>query len=147
MTNRSESINSVERTLNIVEFLRDRERASISKISSELGYAMSTTHRYLKTLVDRGYLVEGDSGYRLSRQFLELEQFAQNWRPEYKLAETKINELATETNESRQITERRGAFSSNPSNTLFGACAVRSSSACRGTRSRPVHLISSALDT
>ena len=98
-----ESITSVGRTLNIIEFLRDRGQASLSIISSELGYTMSTTHRHLETLVDRGYLVKEAEGYRLSLQFLELGQFAQNWRPEYKLARKKVSELAAETNERVQF--------------------------------------------
>ena len=103
MTTDGESITSVERTLNVIEFLRDHEQAPLSTISSELGYTVSTTHRHLETLVERGYLVKETEGYRLSLQFLELGQFAQNWRPEYKLAQKKVRELAAETNERVQF--------------------------------------------
>ena len=103
MATEGESITSVERTLNIIEFLRDNGQAPLSIVCSELGYTTSTTHRHLETLVERGYLVKETEGYRLSLQFLELGQFAQNWRPEYKLAQKKVRELADETNERVQF--------------------------------------------
>jgi len=103
MIDESDTINAVGRTFDIVEFLRDNGEASLSTVSRELGYTKSTTYRHHQTLTGRGYLVDGDAGYRLSLQFLELGQFAQNWWSAYPLAREKVDELAAETNERVQF--------------------------------------------
>lgn len=96
-------IRSVERTLDIIEFIRDEGRTSLSTIASDLGYTKSTTHRHIKTLAKRGYVVNEGGEYRLGLRFLELGKLAQELRPEHRLALSKVNELAVDTKERVQF--------------------------------------------
>ena len=97
-----DAVSSVETVFDIVEFLYQREGATISEVAAELDYAKSTVHRHLTTLVHRGYVVQRD-GYYVGLRFLELGQQARTRRHAYQLAKEKVDELAAETDERAQF--------------------------------------------
>ncbi|USZ73728.1 IclR family transcriptional regulator (plasmid) [Natronosalvus halobius] len=87
----------------IVEFIKDNEGSTITVIANELGFAKSTVHRHITTLLDLGYIVETPTGYEIGLQFLDLGQRARTRHPGYKLAQDKVEELANQTGERAQF--------------------------------------------
>ena len=103
MATGDELIGAVGRTLDVLELLREQRATSLSTVASELGMSKSTAHRHLRTLEGRGYLVEGEAGFRLGLKFLDLGESAKRERPAYRLAGTKVAELADEIDERVQF--------------------------------------------
>jgi len=66
-------INSVEKTLKILELLAEKGELSVAEAASKLGMNRSTCHRFLVTLRELGYVVQNTlSHYRLSFRIFEL---------------------------------------------------------------------------
>jgi IclR family transcriptional regulator, KDG regulon repressor len=68
------SVHSLERGLDLIELLTDKEtEVSLTEISQEIGFSKTTTHRILKALKSRGYMQQ--------------DPVTLNWKPSYKLFE------------------------------------------------------------
>src|SRR5690606_26931282 len=68
-------VNAVVRSLNILETLADEEEGlGITEISQRLGLAESTTHRLMRTLHHKGYVVQDEKteNYQLGLKILSL---------------------------------------------------------------------------
>ena len=66
-------INSVEKTLKILELLAEKGEISVAEAAAKLGMNRSTCHRFLVTLRELGYVVQNHlSHYRLSFRIYEL---------------------------------------------------------------------------
>lgn len=103
-----DTVGSVETLFDVVEFVHEHEGVTLAEAAASLPYAKSTIHRHLATLKDRGYVVEED-GYYTGLRFLELGERARSRRRAYRLARTKVEELAAETGERAQfIVEEHG---------------------------------------
>lgn len=75
--NQSVIINSVDRTLDVIEYLYKEKRGiSISQISKELQLYKSTVYRTLATLQNRGYVVQNEESglYSLGPKFYVLSE-------------------------------------------------------------------------
>lgn len=103
MEHSSNSVITVEKTLAIIEFLRETDAATLSEIATELDLAKSTIHRHLVTLERSEYVVEKPEGYTLSLKFLDLGEFTRTRDSAYKLAEETVRQLAEETEERAQF--------------------------------------------
>jgi len=71
----SSTVQSVERTLNILEVLSDEGAPmSISELAEKVGLKVSTVHRLLNTLVQRGFVKQDEDThkYRLSFKLLRM---------------------------------------------------------------------------
>jgi len=64
------TVKSVETALDIVEFLHEREEASMEEITTAVDRSQSTVHRHLTTLREQGYVVDTSGLYSLSLLFL-----------------------------------------------------------------------------
>lgn len=69
-TEAGSTVKSVETTLEILEFLHEREEASMEEITAGVDRSSSTVHRHLITLRRRGYVVNRSGAYALSLLFL-----------------------------------------------------------------------------
>lgn len=96
-------VTSVEKTLDIVEYLRREGRTPLSTVAADLGAAKSTIYRHLTTLEHRGYVVRDDDGYALSLRFLDVGEHTRSREPAYQLAGKKVEELAATTDERAQF--------------------------------------------
>lgn len=70
-----QTVQSVERTFDVLEALAAaRQPVSISELSQKLGLHISTVHRLLGTLIERGYARQDESGgrYGIGPRLLEL---------------------------------------------------------------------------
>ena len=66
-------INSVEKTIRILELLAEKGEISVAEAAAKLGMNRSTCHRFLVTLRELGYVVQNHlSQYRLSFRIYEL---------------------------------------------------------------------------
>jgi DNA-binding IclR family transcriptional regulator len=66
-------INSVEKTIKILELLAEKGEVSVAEAAAKLGMNRSTCHRFLVTLRELGYVVQNRlSHYRLSFRIYEL---------------------------------------------------------------------------
>jgi DNA-binding IclR family transcriptional regulator len=104
-----DTVRAVDRTLALIEFLREHGPATLSTIVTNLQLPKSTVHRYLRTLRRQKYVVADGGVYRLSLWFLNLGEYARRQHSASHLAAQKVGELAEQTAERAQfIVEEHG---------------------------------------
>lgn len=65
-------VGSLEKGIQVIELLAEKEPLSVSQVGTELGLNRSASHRFLATLRELGYAEKGDDGkYRLTFRLLE----------------------------------------------------------------------------
>lgn len=104
MANNSNSLKSVERSFQILEFIRDNEPVSLTQVSEALDMSKSTIHRHLSTLVSIGYLGQEDGQYRVSFEFLSYANRIHLRDPSYPMIKRKVRDLADTSEELIQFT-------------------------------------------
>lgn len=72
MDDPSVPINSVKRSYEIIDAIRDRERAGVTELADALDRPKSTVHNHLQTLEQLGYVVTADGQYRLSTRYFHI---------------------------------------------------------------------------
>lgn len=92
-------VETVERAVDIIDYLKENGPATIGEVTAQLGCAKSTAHRHLKTLEANSFLVEEDGEYRLGIRFLDYGVVARNRYPLYQEVKPKVDALADETDE------------------------------------------------
>lgn len=103
------TINSLDRALRIVDYIRRHDGAGVSELAAEFETSKSTTHRHLKTLKEHGYLVQDGSTYHIGLRFLDPGVHAKYRQDAFSILEPRIEELAAETDERAQfIAEENG---------------------------------------
>lgn len=103
MATDTKKIHAVERTLEIIETLRDFEPAGVSEIARNVSVSKSTVHTHLVTLADEGYVIREDDEYRLSCTFLSIGSSIQERFELYRVGKQHVDELAQETDESSNL--------------------------------------------
>ena len=104
LSNRPKSpVKTVDTSFELLEALHDLDGATLSELAEEVGLALSTVHRHLRTLHHRRYVVEEAGEYHVSLRFLELGTYAQTRKRGYRMAKEKVEELAAETDERAQF--------------------------------------------
>lgn len=93
------AVETVDTAFDIVDVLKRREGAGITEIADELGLAKSTVHRHVKTLEERGLLLQEGNDYRISTWFLDYGIHVRNRHPLFDVVKPKVDELAAETDE------------------------------------------------
>ncbi|SEH64135.1 DNA-binding transcriptional regulator, IclR family [Halopenitus malekzadehii] len=97
--NKSQTLESLEKTLNVVELLKSERKLTLSQISSKTGLPKSSVHRYLSTFRSRGYIVFDGSHYQLGSKFLDAGLRYRERTPLFQEAKHKVDELAEKTGE------------------------------------------------
>lgn len=72
MEDPSVSINSVKRSYEIVDAIRERGRAGVTELAEALDRPKSTVHNHVQTLERLGYVVNTDGQYRLSTKYFHI---------------------------------------------------------------------------
>ena len=94
-------INSVEKTVRILELLAEKGELSVAEAALRLGLNRSTCHRFLVTLRELGYVVQNPlSHYRLSFQIFELGMKVANRLQVRQIAYPYLRELSKLFNET-----------------------------------------------
>lgn len=96
-------------TFEILETLNDADGLRLTELADELDMAKSTVHRYLQTLHAGEYVVKEDDEYYVSLRFLDFGWNARSRKEGYRMAKSKVAELAEATEERAQfIVEEHG---------------------------------------
>lgn len=104
-----ERIETVERTLTIIDAIQELEGARVTELADHLGWAPSTVHGHLKTLEHHRYLTKEGDTYHIGLEFLNRGGFARQRKESYEMAIDIVEELASETEERAQfIVEEHG---------------------------------------
>lgn len=94
-------INSVERTIKILELFAEKGELSVAEAAAHLRLNRSTCHRFLVTLRELGYLVQNTlSHYRLSFRIFELGNKVANRLQGRQIAYPYLKELSSLFNET-----------------------------------------------
>ena len=97
------SIEAVNKSLRVVEALKDMDGARVTELADELGWAKSTVHSHLESLESNKYVVYEDGQYVLGFRFLDIGEYVKHRKSYYSLIQSKIDELAEETGERVQF--------------------------------------------
>lgn len=92
-------VETVERAIDLLEYLKVNGPAGIGEIAAEFDCAKSTVHRHLRTLEANSFLVEEDGEYRLGTRLLDYGIRARDRYALFREARPKVDELAEQTEE------------------------------------------------
>ena len=98
-TDEGDRVQSVVKTLDILEALWQSEGAGVTQLTERTGLPKSTVHAHLTTLRSKGYVVQDGDEYRLGIRFLSFGEHVKHAEPLYGAAETPIQALAEKTGE------------------------------------------------
>jgi DNA-binding IclR family transcriptional regulator len=96
-------VQSVDRTFEILETIRDHEKVGVTEIAEQLDVSKSTVHNHLNTMDARGYVVNEDGTYRLGLRLLSFPNTLQKSHRVYQTAKDEIDELVEQTGERSQV--------------------------------------------
>lgn len=97
------TVKSVENALEILEYLRDVNEATVSEIAQHSTLSSGSVHTHLTTLKQHGYVVQGGDAYRLGPLLLPLGEHVRNKSPIYQAAAEQVDRLAEETGECAHL--------------------------------------------
>lgn len=102
-------LKTIDKTVTIIEAMREKGEGSITELASALGYNKSVVHRHLSTLEQHGYVIKQGDRYELGLKYLELGGWIRKNMALYRHAEPEIEQLARDTGElANLMTEERG---------------------------------------
>jgi len=96
-------INAVDRTVDILEQLRERDGATVTELAETVDLSPGTVHTYLSTLADRGYVRKEGETYHVGLFVLPLGEYVRTNSDIYAAAKPVLDELATETGEATHL--------------------------------------------
>jgi DNA-binding IclR family transcriptional regulator len=97
------NIQAVDRTLQILEYIRDTEEIRITELANSLGVSKSTVHNHLSTLSDHGYIIKTEGKYQLGLRFLSFAHMLQESNRLYLSAKPEIDDLVDRIDERSQV--------------------------------------------
>ncbi|MFC7230924.1 IclR family transcriptional regulator [Saliphagus sp. GCM10025308] len=97
-------VQAVQRSLAIVDMLRDTGGARVTEVAREIGVSKGTAHCHLATLEESGYVVNESGEYKLGLRFIDLAHYAKNRIDIYDIATTEVDALAEESGEMALFT-------------------------------------------
>lgn len=101
---------TADRALDVLQlFTEEKPVWSGAEISERLGVARSTGYRYLSSLVQSGFIAEGDGGFQLGPRIFQLARVARRNIGLAEVALPTMHELAKEVNETVLLTRRSGS--------------------------------------
>lgn len=96
-------LKSVNRAFEIIEYLREEGESTLSEISTAFDMPMSTAHIHLATLVESGYVMKKDGGYRCSLLFLRTGGQLRDRMELFRAAKTEVDDLQQQLGENANV--------------------------------------------
>lgn len=96
-------IQSVELAFEILEVLRDLEGAGVSDIAAEINRSPGTTHTYLATMQESGYVRSVEGEYHVGLFALPLGEYVRAHSRLYQAGKSEADKLAQETGEASHL--------------------------------------------
>lgn len=103
-------LKSVMQSFRIIEYLRERDGATLSEIATDLELPASTAHIHLSTLVESGYVVKIDDEYDCSFRFLATGGEMRDGLALYQAAKSEIDELRETLGEHANLTVEEDGY-------------------------------------
>jgi len=97
MENRTNTLQTTSRSLDIIESIKRSSGATVSELVDELDMSRSTVHNHLLTLREKHYIVKEGNTYHIGLQFFHLGEHAITRKPSYEVISHRVKELANET--------------------------------------------------
>lgn len=94
---------TTERSLLIVEVLKELDGATLAEVATEMGMARSTAYAHLETLREFGYVTKWEHRYAIGLQFLHIGGHAVNRSRAHRMVKSKVRMLADTTRERAQF--------------------------------------------
>ncbi|WP_225335371.1 IclR family transcriptional regulator [Halomicrobium urmianum] len=102
-------VKALEKSVEIIEVLKERRSAYLREIAAELDMNKSTVHNHLATLREQEYVIKDGDAYELSLQFLNIGGVLRNEIDLFEAAKPEIDELAASSGELvTLVTHERG---------------------------------------
>lgn len=103
-------VRTVDRTLEILEIIRDLDGTGVSEIAERVDIGKSAVHNHLSTLANREYVVKEGDEYHIGLSFLGLGAYARNRTEIYETARPEVEKLAADTDElANLMVEKNGS--------------------------------------
>lgn len=90
-------VQTVETALEIFEFIKTADRATLTEIADHVGFAKSTILRHLSTLENNGFVVRNGDTYQLGLRFLDYGIHVRTFSDLYQVGRERADQLAEET--------------------------------------------------
>ncbi|MCU4743265.1 IclR family transcriptional regulator [Natronoglomus mannanivorans] len=101
-------VQAVQRSLDIVDVLRNTGGARVTDIAAQVGMSKGTVHCHLATLEENGYVVHDGTEYKLGLRVIDLAHHAKNRIDIYDLVTKEVDTLAEESGELALFTVEEG---------------------------------------
>ncbi|WP_440764545.1 IclR family transcriptional regulator [Natronorubrum sp. DTA7] len=98
-TDEGDRVQSVVKTLDILEALWQSEGAGVTQLTERTGLPKSTVHAHLTTLRSKGYVVQDGDEYQLGIRFLSFGEHVKHAEPLHEASKTAVEDLADWTGE------------------------------------------------
>ncbi|MGQ4556565.1 IclR family transcriptional regulator domain-containing protein [Halobellus sp. GM3] len=95
----SRRVTTVDTALDILEYIREVDGASVAEVSEEIGLARSTVHDHLTTLRERDLVVNEGGTYHVGLKFLDIGQYAKSRYELGEISQPILDQLAENTSE------------------------------------------------
>jgi DNA-binding IclR family transcriptional regulator len=92
-------LKTVNRTLRIIEALRELEGAGITELAESLDLSKGSVHHHLSTLRSNHLVRKEGEEYRLGLWFVSFGEFTRQSTPLYRIGESEVDDLAADTGE------------------------------------------------
>jgi len=99
----SGQLQTIDRTVRVVEVLRDRGGAGVTEIAEKLDLSPATVYNHLSTLQANRFVVKEGKDYRLGLRFLSVGGHVRTEHGVLRHAEEKVADLAERTGERAQF--------------------------------------------
>lgn len=96
-------IQSVELAFDVLEVLRDAEGATVTEVADRIDRSPGTTHTYLATMADRGYVRHVDGEYHVGLFAVPLGEHVRTHSELYSVGKSEVDDLAQETGEASHL--------------------------------------------
>lgn len=96
-------IQSVELAFDILKVLRDEEGATVSEVANKIDRSPGTTHTYLATLQDLGYVRTVKGEYHVGLFALPLGEYVRSHSRLYQVGKSEVDKLAQDTGEASHL--------------------------------------------
>lgn len=97
------SVKTTDTVFRILETMQEMDGGRITEIADRLDISKSTVHRHVTTLEEREYVAREGDEYVIGLRFLDLGEYAKTRKQAYVMAESKVRELAEQTDERAQF--------------------------------------------
>lgn len=109
MANAKNPVKAVQKTLDIVDHLRNTGGAGVTEIANSVDVTKGTVHCHLATLQENGYVIKEGNEYRLGLRFIDLAHHARDRIKIYDVTTAEVDTLAQESGEMALFTVEEDA--------------------------------------